>query len=119
MSNQRTKPAGRSDNRYPATANGLTNAGGTATEVHSLAETQKLGSTEFPRRTDSLASTCPAWRSERGVPQTDFFGTLLVTLTVKTVGSNFLLVACGSQEVSGRRDKADNTGHHERRYTVM
>jgi len=41
----------RSDNRYPATANGLTNAGGTATEVHSLAETQKLGSTEFPRRT--------------------------------------------------------------------
>jgi hypothetical protein len=42
---------GRSDNRYPATANGLTNAGGTATEVHSLAETQKLGSTEFPRRT--------------------------------------------------------------------
>ena len=39
----------RSDSRYPATANGLTNAGGTATEVHSLAETQKLGSTEFPR----------------------------------------------------------------------
>jgi len=34
-----------------AKTNGLTNAGGTATEVHSLAETQKLGSTEFPRRT--------------------------------------------------------------------
>jgi hypothetical protein len=44
----------RSDNRYPATANGLTNAGGTATEVHSLAETQKLGSTEFPRRTRQM-----------------------------------------------------------------
>jgi hypothetical protein len=41
----------RSDSRYPATANVLTNAGGTATEVHSLAETQRLGSTEFPRRT--------------------------------------------------------------------
>jgi hypothetical protein len=39
----------RSDNRYPATANGLTNAGGTATEVHPLAETQKLDSTEFPK----------------------------------------------------------------------
>jgi hypothetical protein len=37
--------------RLPATTNGLSNSGGTTTEVHSPGKIPKLSSTEFPRRT--------------------------------------------------------------------
>ena len=40
-----------SHSRFPATTHGLTNGGGTTTEVHSPAKIPKLSPTEFPRRT--------------------------------------------------------------------